>query len=792
MKISLNWLKDYLDLRDGVTPAQLAAGLVQLGHEVDAIADTASAFANVVIGRIKTREQHPNADRLGVCMVDVGEKELRQIVCGAPNARAGITVAVALPGAVLPGDFAIKESAIRSVESRGMICSERELGFGDEHNGIWELDNTVAAKAKSGAPLMASLGRGDVVLDVAVTPNRGDCLSHLGIARELAALGFGTFKAPKFPALKGKGGAVVAKVSTADCGQLNLLRVSGVKAVASPAAVQARLEAAGIKPKNALVDVTNYVMLALGQPMHAYDAAKVKGGVYAAAAKGGETFDGIGDVKVELKAGDIAMCDDAGVVGLGGVLGGSASAVSEGTTEVILEAAYFDRVRISLTGQAHKLVTDARSRFERGVDPALTQDALRWAASLLVEWCGGEAGSMATAGEGVVAPVAITYTPDFARTFGGLEVAEKRQQEILATLGFGVKAGKGAWVITPPTYRTYMQNPEDIVEEILRVEGYEKVVPVMPAVLPGQFAIDGAPIAMDRKARKALAAAGFLEAMTYSFIGRDTAELFADGVTLVDLDNPLAQTDMTTMRPSLLPGLLAAVQGNFNRSEAMPRVGEVGKVYHAKGERLTAAGVLAHSGERHWRGNAAKPDVFAAKAAAWQALELLGAPVDSGTVTPNAGGYYHPGKSGVLKMGPFVLAKFGELHPAVVKKLKLDVAVAVFELELEPVLKMASKTRPFTPALYPPVKRDLAFILPAQVEAGAVLATLKQSNRDVLKRVDVFDVYQGERLPGCVKSVAFSLTLQAADRTLAEAEIVAVVDAAVAAVDKAHGGKLRA
>lgn len=794
MKLVLSLLENFITLKPGTTPQDIEKALIQLGHEVEGIAKSGGSFANVLIGHIKERIQHPNADRLGVCQVDVGEGKLRQIVCGAPNACAGLTVAVAMPGAVLPGDFAIKVSKIRDVESNGMICSLDELAMASERaSGIWEMDT----QAKPGTPLDDVLGPSETVMEVAVTPNRGDCFSHLGLARDLAALGLGKLKPVKAPAASKTSTKVKAETTTAGCPQINLVEITNLKNTPSPSHIQKQLEAAGLRPKNALVDATNYVMIALGQPLHAYDATKLKGTVRAVNAKGGESFKGIGDVTLKLVKDDVTIQDDSGIVGLGGILGGDGTSVSDTTTSVVLEAAYFNPVRIALTGQAHQLHTDARQRFERSVDPAMTQTALLYCASLIKQWAGGTVSSMATAGKGPEAPHAIAYNPEFFEIYIGHKLTAPQQKTILQNLGFKVAGSAKAWKVTPPTYRTYMTTPEDLTEELLRIVGYENVTPKLPPAMAGQFQVNGAPIILDRTARKALAASGFLEVITYSFIGRDTAQKFAPASDLIELANPLAQTDMTTMRPSLLPGLLTALKGNLAKSEPTARLAEVGKVYTAKAESLSAAGVLTASSTRHWRVKVAEPDAFAAKAAALQALTLLGAPVESTTTlgfhnNRNVPDYFHPGRSGSIQVGPFVLAVFGEIHPAILKSFGLTINVAAFELNLEALLKLTSKPRPWQPLPYPPVLRDLAFLLPKEVNASSVIAAVRASNRDLLKSVEVFDHYVGERIAAGKQSIAISLTLQSAERTLTDADIKPVIDAAVNAVKDQLQGELRA
>ncbi|MCA3244667.1 MAG: phenylalanine--tRNA ligase subunit beta [Alphaproteobacteria bacterium] len=808
MKLVLSWLTDYLELNPGTTPEALAAGLVQLGHEVDGIHTTAPAFTHVVVGKVRERVPHPNAERLGVCQVEIAPGEVKQIVCGAPNARAGLTVAVALPGAVLPGDFKIKSSKIRDVLSDGMICSVKELGLGDEHNGIWELTTDAAV----GTPLPAILPPPEVVLEVAVTPNRGDCLSHLGLARDLAALGLGTLKPLPALTVQNDDGtfAVQAKIEGGACLQLNLIPLAGLTANApSPALIQQRLVAAGQRPKNALVDVTTYVMLALGQPLHAYDADRLAGTTLTATqAQAGQAFAGLTGSHHTLAAADVIVTDASGAaLGLAGILGGASSAITDTTTRVVLEAAVWDPVQIALSGQRHQLHTDAKARFERGIDPALAPYALQYAAQLLQQWAGGTVGKLATAGAGVPAPEPIRYHPAFFTKYIGVSVPNDRQQQILTTLGFGIREIQAGWLVMPPTWRTYMATPEDLTEEVLRVVGYETVPHQLPTSSPAQFGVAGEAVTLDRRARKALAGAGFTELLTYSFIGQDAANAYANGHTpLLQLANPLAQTDMTTLRPSLLPGVLTALAKNFANSDLGPapvlQLAEVGKAFRPvgdkTGETLMAAGVLAHTGGRHWQQAVAVPEAFAAKGAALRVLEALGAPVASGTTVAEAPAHYHPGRSGTFSIGPFVLAHFGELHPTQRAALEIPASagpLAVFELYLEPLLKLSAKPRSWQPSPFPPVKRDVSLLVAETVPAAAVLATLTKASKNLPHgtqlQAEVFDRYSGAQVPGGQVALGLALTLQSPEKTLTEAEVQAILAPLLAAVQSAHAATLR-
>jgi len=790
MKITLNWLKEYL-ITDA-TIEQITATLIQLGHEIDGVEATTPDFNKVVVGKILAREQHPDADRLGVCSVDVGADEPIQIVCGAPNARAGITVAVALVGAVLPPSaasteiFKIKKSKIRGVESNGMICSVRELQLGDEHDGIWEMDDDLEA----GMPLNDALPDADTVIDVAVTPNRGDALSVYGLARDLAAAGLGTLL--PLPEVKtGKKNMPQVGTDTKNCQLFAAVGVADVQNQPSPEWIQEKIMAAGLQPRSALVDITNYVMLSIGKPIHVYDADKIKGRIFAAEAKGGEKYNGLGDVSITLNAGDTVICDESGIIGLGGILGGASTAVSDETTNVLIESAYFTREIIAATGQAHNVQTDARYRFERGTDITTTQYAAEWAATLVKEVCGGEISATSAAGDATPDVATIDFNPDFVKTFGGLDVAPERIAEILTALGFGVNNTKTPWQVTAPSFRTMMSTPEDLVEEVLRVEGYDKI-PARLMPTPEISLNNIAPqLRLDKMARRQLAGQGFTETITYSFISTEKAELFSEGAELYTLANPLDEEAMTTMRPSLLPGLLDAVVGNNDRSTPIAKLAEVGKVFTQKQEQIMAAGVLTPSNERNWQGTAAAPDAFSAKEEAQKLLAILGAPTAKLQVEAIAPSTYHPGRSGTLRLGKQAYAHFGEIHPKVMQKFGLKSSAMAFEIYVEPLAKMKNKTKAFAVSNFQPTQKDMAFVVPSRVAAADILRTAQKAAGELCKSVHIFDVYEGDELPDDTKSVAVSLTLQAPDRTLTDADIQAAMQATLDKMTAEFGAKLR-
>ena len=552
MKFSLEWLKKYLDTT--ATVNELADAMVQLGIEVEAIENEADNFNNVVIGHVISRTPHPDADRLGVCIVDVGEENPRQIVCGAPNARDGITVAVALEGAILPGNFEIKPTKIRGLKSNGMICSVRELGLGDEHEGIMEL----AVNDALGTAFSESQRLTGTVFDVSITPNRGDALSVYGIARDLAALGVGKLQEVEVPEIGSTDPIVKAGIETSNCLFFSGISITGIKNQASPIWMQKLLLDAGLRPISAVVDVTNYINIGLGQPLHSYDADKVKGTVYAGDAKGGEKYLALDENEYILSDGDLGIFDDSGLIGLGGIMGGETTSVDENTTNIYLEAAWFDRSRIARTGQDLQIISDARHRFERGIDPAMTPVASKIAANLIVEFCGGVVSGMEKLGSNVKEVPTIDFDPSLVKTFGGLEVETSEITQILNGLGFAVSENGANLYVTPPSFRTYMETPEDLVEEVLRMKGYDEVPTVLPHIPLNAIRDAAQGLTEDRTSRRTLASLGYLECINYSFISETKAKMFAEGAKVLTLANPIDEETMSTMRPSIVPSLLDA------------------------------------------------------------------------------------------------------------------------------------------------------------------------------------------------------------------------------------------
>ncbi|HEU0067024.1 MAG TPA: phenylalanine--tRNA ligase subunit beta, partial [Sphingomonas sp.] len=734
MKFTLSWLRQHLDT--DATLDAIVDALTRIGLEVEGVHNPGEALAPFRVARVLSAAPHPQADKLQVLSVDAGAGPL-QVVCGAPNARAGLIGVFGAPGTYVPGaDITLKVAAIRGVESNGMMCSTRELQLGDEHDGIIELP----ADAPVGASYADYAGLLDPVIDISVTPNRQDCMGVRGIARDLAAAGLGTLIPLTVEAVPVEGTAPDVRTDDPEgCPAFYAQSVSGVSNGQSPAWMRRYLIAVGQKPISALVDITNYLSIDLGRPLHVYDRAKLSGSLVARRARAGERVAALNGKSYALDAGMTVIADDQEVHDIGGIMGGEASGVSADTRDVLIECAYFDPQAIARTGQALLLTTDARQRFERGVDAAFLDDGLAIATFLVRHLCGGTASPVTRAGTPPTEPRVVHYDPRLCTTLGGLSVAPERQARTLLSLGFAIGAIRtpdaysdalfatveSAWPVTVPTWRRDIDGPADLVEEVIRIEGIDLVPPVALPRLPG-VARPTATAAqkLERRVRRAAAARGLDEAVTWSFLS--DAEVAPFGGSAWTLANPISE-DLKAMRPSLLPGLLSATARNLRRGIAGVRLFELGRRYLAEGERATLGLVLA--GERTPRGwqhgKATAFDAYDAKAEALALLAAAGVPIDNLQVMPvlsavegrDAGEAWHPGQSGTLRLGPkTILAAFGIVHPAVLKAFDLDGSVAAVELYLDaiPAKRQTGFAKPaYTPPSLQAVRRDFAFVVPA-------------------------------------------------------------------------------
>ncbi len=781
MKFTLGWLREHLDT--DATLDQVVEALTRVGLEVEGVHNPGDTLAPFRVARILSAERHPQADKLQVLSVDAGDGSL-QVVCGAPNARAGLIGVFGAPGTHVPGaGITLKVAAIRGVESNGMMCSARELEIGEGHDGIIELP----ADAPVGESYADYAGLTDPVIDVSITPNRQDCMGVRGIARDLAAVGLGTLRPLTVPSIPGDGPGPDVRTDAPGCPAFFAQGVTGVTNGESPDWMRRRLTAIGQKPISALVDVTNYVMIDLGRPLHVYDRAKLSGALVARPARAGEQVVALNGKTYTLTEGMTVIADDVAVHDIGGIMGGEHSGVSHDTKDVVIECAFFDPDAIARTGQALMLTSDARQRFERGVDPAFLDDGLAIATQLVLDLCGGTASTVTRAGQAPLGTRTYTYDPALAETLGGLAIDPARQRSILESLGFTVGDD---WQVTPPTWRRDVDGPADIVEEVIRIEGIDKVAPMPLPRTPGVATPTATPEQkLERRVRRAAAARGLDEAVTWSFIS--TAQAAPFGGSDWTLANPISE-ELKVMRPSLLPGILSATERNLRRGAGTVRLFEIGRRYLAAGEHPTLGVVLAGDrSPRGWRtGKAAAFDAYDAKAEALALLAAAGAPVDNLQVMGEAGAAWHPGQSGTLRLGPkTILARFGMLHPALLKAFDLDGAVAGVELYLDalPAKRGTGFMRPaYAPPALQPVRRDFAFLVPPTLIADSLIRAIRGADKAAIVAARVFDVFErdGE------KSVAVEVVLQPGDKSFTDADLKAIADKVVTAAAK-QGASLR-
>ena len=795
MKFSLEWLKHFLDT-DASVP-QIAAALNRIGHEVEGIEDPAERLAGFRVAKVLTAAKHPDADKLQVLSVDTGEGDPLQVVCGAPNARAGMKGVLGLPGAVVPANgMELRKSAIRGVESNGMMCSVRELELGDEHDGIIELPEDAAVGTS-----FAEYSDASPVFDVAITPDRPDCMGVLGIARDLAAAGLGTFKPVDVPAIAGDGACPVeVKIEDTEGVPAYFARViRGVRNGPSPDWMQRRLKAAGQRPISALVDCTNYLMFATGRPAHVYDLTKLTGAMVARRAATGESVEALNEKTYTLDETMTVIADDSGVHDIGGIMGGAHSGASDDTCDVLLEIAYFDPERIGVTGRKLGLASDARTRFERGVDPAFLDDGLALLTDLIVQTCGGQPAEVVRVGEPPAEANLVAFDPALTARLGGVQIGEDEQRRILEALDFAVGAD---WQVACPPRRHDIEGPADLVEEVVRIHGLDHVASVALPRAEGVAKATASPQQqLERKLRRAAAGRGLNEAVTWSFLPTAEAEHFAEGNALWVLDNPISE-DMRAMRPSLIPGLLSAAKRNADRGADGSRLFELGRRYFrgkdgASDEKPTLGLVLAgDKTPRGWaQGKAAQFDAYDAKAEAEALLAAAGAPVDNLMVMGEAGDQFHPGQSGTLRLGPKnVLARFGALHPKTLRTFDIDGPVMAVEIFLHaiPAKKGGGSFArpPFAPPALQAVTRDFAFLVPADLPANDLVRAVRGADKQAIVEARVFDVFAGQGVPEGKKSVAVEVVLQPGDKSFTDAEIKTIADKVVAAAGK-QGAELR-
>src|SRR3984885_14887858 len=804
MKFTFAWLKEHLDTDQPL--GAIADKLTMIGLEVECIEDKAKLFAPFVIARVTDAKQHPNADRLRVCMVDTGDGQPIQVVCGAPNARTGMKGVFAPVGAFIPGkNITLGVGKIRDVESRGMLVSKLELQISDDHEGIIDLPDD--------APVGESFAQwaklDDPMIEINLTPNRPDCTGVHGIARDLAAADMGKFKDPAIKPVKGEFPSPVKVTldfgtTPSLCPAFGLRLVRGVKNGPSPDWLQKRLTAIGLRPINGLVDIPNSITYARARPLHVFDAAKVHGNLTVRRAEKGESVLALDGKTYTLDDTICVIADDQGVESLSGIMGGEKTGCSETTTDVLIESALWEPINIAQTGRKLGINSDARYRFERGVDPNFMLPGLEMAAGMVLELCGGKPSEVTVAGNADAPERVIDFPLSELKRLAGVAVPLTETRRVLSHLGFFVAGQSERVKVAVPSWRPDVQGKADVVEEVIRILGVDRVPPTpfdrgeaprKPVLKPIQL--------RTRKAKRALAARNLVEAVTWSFIARAQAELFGGGKPELALANPIA-ADLSDMRPSLVPGLVAAAQKNADRGFPDTGLFEVGQVFRGDqpADQFTAAAGVRRalakpSGiGRHWSKRDGEVDAFDAKADALAVLAAAGAPLSALQIVPGGPAWLHPGRSGTIQIGPQnILGHFGELHPSALVALDAEGPLVAFEVILERIPEPKLRATRARPALdlspFQPVERDFAFVVERNVKTADILRATQSADRKLITGVSVFDVYEGQGIAAGKKSIAIAVTIQPRDKTMTDAEIEALAAKIVAEVNKRTAGVLR-
>ncbi len=807
MKFTLSWLKQHLDTDASLE--QISEKLTDIGLEVEDIEDKEKIYAPFKVAYIESAKPHPDADRLKVLQVKTADYGILQVVCGAPNAKAGMYGIFAPEGTYIPGlDVTLKKSKIRGVESNGMMVSEKEMCLSDEHNGIIELEG----EYKIGTPMAEIFGLDDALIDIAITPNRADCAGVRGIARDLAAAGLGKLKDINIDKVKGSFESPITvslqfpEENKHHCPLFLGRYIKNVKNVQSPEWLKKKIESVGLRSISALVDITNYMTLDLNRPLHVYDADKLQGNINVRAAKSGEKLNALDGKNYELCEGQIVIADDSGAIALGGIIGGVETECTEDTVNVFLEAAYFDPYRIARTGRDLQIESDARYRFERGIDPQFTFDGIEIATRLITEICGGEISDIVQAGNAPESTKTILFDPALVKKLTGMEIAEDKQEKILNRLGFQVKKETAkSWNITTPSWRPDIWGEPDIVEEIARIWGYHNLPET--SLQKNEVITHSAETrisSLSRKARVVLASMGLNECVTYSFMDKETALKFgandngnADNLTLI---NPIS-SDWNQMRPSILPNLIKAAASNVDKGYGNICLFEVGPVFKSlklEGQKIVAAGIRqGQKADKHWASpeESREFDLYDVKSDIYQTLKAMNCPTDNLQIVREAPEYFHPGRSGALKMGKNIIAYFGEIHPQIIDDIDVKSPVVGFEIFIDNIptarKKKSTAKKVLQLSQFQPVNRDFAFIVDENVLAWDIERAAKSSDKKFITSVNIFDVYQGKGVEEGKKSIAINVTLQPIEKTFTDEEIEQISTKIIDNVSKKTGASLR-
>ena len=796
MKFTVSWLEDHLNTKADLN--ELLDTMTKAGLEVESVENPAAALAPFTLANVKSVEKHPDADKLNVCQVETKDG-MKQIVCGAPNVSEGMWAVYAPLGTYIPGlEMALdpKPRKIRGIESHGMMCSGRELELTEDHDGILDLKG----KFTVGQPVSDVFGLDDPVVDFEVTPNRPDWLGVLGIARDLAAAGLGKFNPMSIKPVSGvyESPVRVATDSADACPVFAGRMIRGLKNGPSPDWMQARLKSVGINPKNMLVDVTNYISLDRARPLHVYDVEKLNGNLTARLGQDGESLDGLDGKTYAVGEDMCVIADETGVVGLGGVMGGARTGVSDETVDVFIESAYFDPLRTARTGRATGIISDARYRNERGIDPSGCLEGLELATRLILEVCGGEASEVVVAGSVPEAQALVQFNLGDVKRLTGVELKTGELRQIVKDLGFEIEDTGEAWYVKPPRWRHDIQLSADLVEEVIRIKGYDALeLTSLPPLEGGPKQILTETQRRVRTSRRVMASRGFLETVTWSFISHEEAKQFGGGKSALVVANPVA-AELDCMRPSILPNLIRAAQRNSDFSQRDIRLFEAGPVFLGDGpkdQRRFVSGLVRPETLRHWDGAAAPYDIYDAKGDVFALLEALGQDPSRLMVMEPAADHWHPGRAATLRLGPKnVIAQFGELHPRVVKALGAEGRLIGFEVNLDaiPLSRAAGvKTKPVLEKLdLTPVRRDFAFVVEDTLNAGELVKAAMGADKNLITSVDVFDIYAGKGISDGQKSVAIEVTIQPKEATLTDDQIDAISKKIISAAEKI-GGQLR-
>ncbi|MCO7223773.1 phenylalanine--tRNA ligase subunit beta [Pleionea sp. CnH1-48] len=791
MKVSEKWLREWVN--PDISTEDLAAQVTMAGLEVDSLEKVGEGLDGVVVGQIVKAEQHPDADKLRVCEVNVGAEENLQIICGAPNARDGIKVVVATIGSVLPGDFKIKKAKLRGVASFGMLCSESELQLSEEHDGIMEL----AEDAVLGTPFVEHMQLADSIIDIDLTPNRGDCLSIRGIARDVGVLNQAPVTEPEIqPVVATIDDTLDITLSAPEgCPRYAGRVIRNIDATAkTPDWMKQKLESAGVRAIEPSVDVTNYVLLELGHPMHAFDLARIDGKIDVRWANEGEKLVLLDGQEVNLTTDTLMIADNSKPLAIAGVMGGEHSGISEDTKDVFLESAFFQPIKIAGKARSYGLHTDASHRYERGVDYELQVTAMERATQLLLDIVGGEAGPVVDVRNDEMMPSKAPVNLRRARISRllGIELSDETVEDILTRLGMTLSANDEGWTVEVPSYRFDISIEEDLIEELVRIYGYNKVPSQAPQ---NEMRMVPRPERNLRKSaiRNLLAARGYQEAITYTFVEPSHQELINPGVPTIELLNPIS-SEMSVMRTSIWPALISAADYNLKRQQERVRLFEIGLRFENHEDGLkqipTLSGVICGSIDKEsWEGKGQAVDFYDIKGDVEAVLELSGM-ADTFRFVAESHHALHPGQSARIMAGKKAAGWIGKLHPSLKKSLDLEQDLYLFELDLEAVNQR--KLPKFTElSRYPSIRRDLAVIVDDEVSASQLIDLIRQTAGNLLKHINIFDVYRGEGVDSGRKSIALGLILQHSERTLKDAEVNKIVDRAIAVLEKELNAVLR-